>query len=224
MKIIAVSDLHGNLIKIKDSCDVVVIAGDWSPLYCQHDSLVVLSWMNTKMIPWMSLLDAGHVVFIPGNHDLACTFSFFENDLNTMLLRYKVDRKIHYLNRSYIVINGKKFYGLPDSESPKGWAFSRPFNVDYSFDDDTDILITHQPPKVGDVGYVRQFNREFGSTDLLNKILSSNIELNICGHIHTGAHGCNLLQLNNGKIASVYNTSILNEDYRVEFEPTIIEI
>lgn len=32
MKIIALSDIHGNLINIKNSSDIVIIAGDWSPL------------------------------------------------------------------------------------------------------------------------------------------------------------------------------------------------
>ena len=32
MKIIALSDLHGHLVQISESADVLVIAGDFSPL------------------------------------------------------------------------------------------------------------------------------------------------------------------------------------------------
>lgn len=224
MKIIALSDLHGNLININDACDVVVIAGDWSPLYCQQDCISVLNWWDKKFIPWMKVIDTGHFVIIPGNHDLACEYSFFREELNKILKRHRVIDKVHYLCYDSAVIGGKKFYGNPNSESPKGWAFSRPFNQTYKFDSDTDILVTHQPPMVGDVGYVRQFNKEFGSKDLLNKILNSNIQLNICGHIHTGSHEEQPIVLKNGNLASVYNVSILDEDYTVAYEPTVIEI
>lgn len=224
MKIIALSDQHGNLNKIKDSCDVVVIAGDWSPLYCQQDCMAVLNWWDKKFVPWMKTLNTSHIVVIPGNHDLACTYAFFKDELSKILLRHSMSDKIHYLCFNSIIIDGKKFYGNPNSESPSGWAFSRPYNQTYNFDNDTDILVTHQPPMIGNIGYVRQFSNELGSRDLRDKILNSNITLNICGHIHTGSHGEHSVVLYNGKRASVYNVSILNEEYRVAYEPTVIEI
>lgn len=224
MKIVAVSDIHGNLIQIKEKSDMLVIAGDWSPLYIQQDYLAVLEWMDRRFIPWMKSSRAKHIVFIPGNHDLACQYSFFKDEYNKILTRHLMNNSVHYLCHESIIINNLKFYGNPNSESPRGWAFSKPYNVDYDFDDDTDILITHQPPRFGDVGYVKQTNREFGSVDLRNKILESNIKLNICGHIHTGEHGCHQILLNNNKKASVYNVSILDEEYSVAYKPTVIEI
>ena len=224
MKIIALSDQHGNLNKIKESCDVVVIAGDWSPLYCQHDCVAVLGWWDKKFIPWMKTLNTSHIIIIPGNHDLACVYAFFRDDLKKILERHKMFDKVHYLCYDSIVIDGKKFYGNPNSESPNGWAFSKQYNQTYKFDDDTDILVTHQPPMVGNVGYVKQFSRELGSRDLRDSILKSNISLNICGHIHTGSHDAHQITLNNGKIACIYNVSILNEEYCVAYEPTVIEL
>ena len=225
MKIIALSDLHGNLISIRDKCDVVVIAGDWSPLYCQHDYLRVLDWIDKRFIRWMSSLNTNHVVFIPGNHDLVCVYSFFRKEFNKILARHRESEyNIHYLCYSSVVINGLKFYGTPNSESPNGWAFSNRYNQTYSFDGDTDILITHQPPKVGDVGYARQINTEFGSEILLSEIMKSNIRLNICGHIHTGSHEKHSIKLKNGSVADVYNVSILDEEYQVAYEPAIIEV
>jgi len=224
MKIIALSDQHGNLEQIKDSCDVVVIAGDWSPLYCQHDCISVLSWWDKRYIPWMKGINTDHIVVIPGNHDLACTYGLFRDELKKILARHKMTDKVHYLCHDSVVIDGKKFYGNPNSESPSGWAFSDQYNQTYKFDHDTDVLVTHQPPMVGDVGYVRQFNREFGSRELRNRILKSNIAINICGHIHTGSHEEHPIVLNNGKMANIYNVSILDEDYRVAYEPTVIEL
>ena len=77
MKIIALSDQHGNLEQIKDSCDVVVIAGDWSPLHYQQNYTDVLNWCDNKFIPWMKILDTDHIIIVPGKHDLGCTYSSF---------------------------------------------------------------------------------------------------------------------------------------------------
>ena len=223
MKIIAVSDLHGNLIRIRESCDLFVIAGDWSPLYCQHDCTQTLSWIDSTFIPWMKRLNAKHIVFIPGNHDIVCTLSCFKNEFDYFLKRNNCTN-ISYLCNSGITIFGRKIFGIPNSESPNGWAFSDQYNQTYDFDDDTDILITHQPPRFGNVGYVRQFNKEFGSVDLRNEILRSNISLNICGHIHTGDHTPTQTTLNNGNTAIIQNTSILDENYEVAYPYTVTNI
>lgn len=224
MKIVALSDIHGNLITIEDTSDVTVIAGDWSPLYIQHDYVAVIDWMTKKFIPWMMHLKSDYVIFISGNHDIVCSYPYFENDLSELLYRFNANSKIHYLNRKSITINNIKFFGIPDTEGLTGWAFSKLYNVDYSFDDDTDVLITHQPPQIGDIGYVSLYKKDFGSISLRDKIHDSNIKLNICGHIHTGLHGEHVTAVKNGNLARVYNTSILNEDYLVAYEPTIIEI
>lgn len=224
MKIIALSDQHGNLEQIRESCDVVIIAGDWSPLYCQQDCMSVLNWWDKKYAPWMKALKTNHIIVIPGNHDFACTYRFFKEDLYKILARHRIDDRVHYLCHDSVIIDEKKFYGNPNSESPNGWAFSMPYNQTYEFDEDTDVLITHQPPRFGNVGFVKQFNKELGSVDLRNDILRSNIELNICGHIHTGDHDTTPVILNNGKLANIKNVSILDEDYRVAYEPAIIEI
>ena len=224
MKIIALSDLHGNLIKVNDTCDVVVIAGDWSPLYCQHDYLSVLNWWDKRFIPWMKNLHTRHIVVIPGNHDLACVYKCFINDLYKIILRHNMKEKIHYLCYDSVIIDDKKFYGNPNSESPKGWAFSKPFNQSYFFDEDTDILVTHQPPMIGDVGYVSRYHREFGSFNLRDAIAKSHILLNICGHIHTGSHENHYIPLDCGNLAQVNNVAILDEDYQIAYTPAVIEI
>lgn len=223
MKIIAVSDLHGNLINIRESCDLFVIAGDWSPLYCQRDYIETLSWIDSMFIPWMKQLNAKHVVFIPGNHDIVCTLPFFEKEFKSFLKRNNCTN-ISYLCNSGITIFGRKIFGIPNSESPNGWAFSNQYNQTYDFDDDTNILITHQPPRFGNVGYVQQFNKELGSVDLRNEILRSNISLNICGHIHTGDHTPTSATLNNRKTAIIQNVSILDENYEVAYPYTVINI
>lgn len=224
MKIIALSDLHGNLINIKESCDVVVIAGDWSPLSIQHNSNLTMNWVTDTFIPWMGSLKSDHVIFIPGNHDLVCTSKKFKSDILYYTTKMNLHKKVHYLCHDSIIIDDKKFFGTPNSESPNGWAFSKQHNQTYKFDDDTDILITHQPPRFGDVGFVYQYNKDLGSIELANQIKNSNIILNICGHIHTGSHLEHIIRNKYGKLTSIYNVSILDEDYDIAYDPTVIEI
>lgn len=224
MKIIAISDLHGNLIDIKNSADILVIAGDFSPLYCQQDYSRVMDWINRRLIPWISKIKVNDVILVPGNHDLVCTYKQFSREFESIVIRHNTSQKIHYLNNSSIIIEGKKFFGTPNSESPRGWAFSDPYNQDYLFDSDTDILVTHQPPKFGNVGFVKQYQKELGSYILRSRILQSDILINICGHIHTGQHGGVEILLNNGRNAYVYNVSVLDENYDVAYPPTLIEI
>ena len=226
MKIIAISDQHGNLNQIKDSRDVLVIAGDLSPLCYQQDYDAVLNRSDNEFIPWMKALYTYHTIIVPCNHDLSCTYSSlsFKDDIDNLIKRHSMSDNTHYLCFESITIDGKKFYGNPNSESPSWRSFSDKHNQIYEFDDDTDILITHQPSRFGDVRFVRRFNKEFGSVDLRNEILRSNISLNICCHIHTGDHETTHIVLNNGNSAIIKNVSILDEDYRVAYEPVIIEI
>lgn len=226
MKIIELSDQHGNLNQIKDSCYVLAIAGDWSPLYYQQDYDAVLNLSDNEFIPWMKALYTYHTIIVTCNHDLSCTYSSlsFKDDIDNLIKRHDMCDKIHYLRFDSVIIDCKKFYGNPNSDSSYLLAFSNQHNQNYEFDDDTDILITHQPPRFGDVRFVRRFNKEFGSVDLRNEILRSNISLNICGHIHTDDHETTHIVLNNGNSAIIKNVSILDEDYRVAYEPVIIEI
>ena len=224
MKIIELSHQHGNLNQIKDSRYVLVIAGDLSHLCYQQDYDIVLNWCDNEFIPWMKSLYTYHTIIVPCNHDISCTYSSFKDDTDNLIKRHDMCDKIHYLCFDSVIIDSKKFYDNPNSDSSYWWAFSNQHNQNYEFDDDTDILITHQQQRFDDVRFVSIFNKEFGSVYLRNDILRSNISLNICGHIHTGDHETTHIVLNNGKSAIIKNVSILDEDYRVAYEPAIIEI
>ena len=224
MNILAVSDLHGNLINLNKSADILVIAGDWSPLYCQQYYDSMISWIDNKFVPWMLKQDVKYIIFIPGNHDFVCLYNQFKYDFNKILIHYNASDRIYYLNNSSVILNDIKFYGTPNNESQRTWAFADPYNCKYDFDKDTDVLITHQPPMIGDVSFIKKYNKDFGSRKLRDAILNSNIMLNICGHIHEGKHGENPVKLNNGKLSCIYNVAILNEDYLVEYKPTLITL
>ena len=111
MKIIALSDNHGLLPKLNAIGDVLVMAGDWSPLSIQWSYLDMITWIDDKFIPWMLGVNVSHIVFIPGNHDLVCTSKSFTRDFNKLLKKHHTN-KIHFLNRSSIIIDGIKFLAI----------------------------------------------------------------------------------------------------------------
>jgi Icc-related predicted phosphoesterase len=81
---------------------------------------------------------------------------------------------------------------------------------------DTDILITHGPA----LGILDCLDDKvtLGSGALLNRLEEVNPKVSICGHIHTG-HGKSV-----HKYTRCYNVSLLNEDYKLAFTPTIIKV
>jgi Icc-related predicted phosphoesterase len=84
-----------------------------------------------------------------------------------------------------------------------------------------DILVTHQPP----LGYgdcCDPTNSEtpapLGNPDLLSAIQRIRPRLVICGHIH-GGYGRFECQH-----TTIYNVSVVNDDYELARSPTIIDV
>ena len=69
MKLIAISDLHGNLPEIKEKADIMIIAGDISPLNIQGNKPKMIKWLKTTFIDWINSLNVEKVHLIAGNHD-----------------------------------------------------------------------------------------------------------------------------------------------------------
>ena len=69
MKVIGISDLHGNLINIPE-CDVLCIAGDVITLNAQRIFDASEYWWKNRFIPWVMQLPCKKVLVIPGNHKL----------------------------------------------------------------------------------------------------------------------------------------------------------
>jgi hypothetical protein len=83
--------------------------------------------------------------------------------------------------------------------------------VSGSIPEGTDIVVSHQPPYgCGDRG--------LGSHELRAAIRRVKPRLVICGHIHEGfgRFGC--------EGVTVYNVSVVDEQYRLVHEPTLIEL
>ena len=219
MKIAAFSDSHGMLPQIKP-VDVVVIAGDLSPLRIQRNDVMMSIWFQDEFLRWCKDTPCNRVIFTAGNHD------FYFYNFAAMLAMIKesgLQDKVKYLIDESCEYDGKKFFGCPWCEGPKGWAFitNDPAKT-YKHITNCDVLITHQPPKVDTLGTSYPgfaWARDFGSERLLKAIEKHDIEYNFCGHIHTGTH--------NGiehKGTKFYNVSLLDEDYQNVFPITYLEI
>ena len=232
LRIVAMSDMHGELPVEVQECDVVVIAGDIMPLDIQRNIPASSKWFNRAFIKWANNLPCQKVILVAGNHDFWMQTERWHDkyplvpSIEYCLLSPTGDGKIVYLRDSGYEFNGYKFWGSPWIDGLPGWAFNTKEQATY-FDmipRDTDVLITHAPA-YGDVGTVLQkcwnYNSNFGSIALRNALEEEGcqIKLSFAGHIHSGLHA-------GEKIGNTmcYNVSIKDENYRYTHEPFYIEL
>ena len=154
-KICALSDLHGHLPKI-ESCELVLLAGDIVPLNIQFDNAASTLWFLDEFTKWIDSLPCDEVIMIAGNHDkLIERASFIIHAVES-----KTDFKLTYLSGTtyeYIARSLKhyKIYGSPFCHKFGNWAFmqSEEWLKDYydNIPEDTDIILTHDTPMLGDL-------------------------------------------------------------------------
>lgn len=202
-KIVAISDLHGNLPEIP-ACDILLIAGDICPNGSSQQS-----WLDGPFRKWLEGIK-GEVFACAGNHD----FIFQESPHSVPNLPW------HYLEDESAEYMGLKIYGTPWQKRFGDWAF----NLDESdlasrwdqIPDDTDILVTHGPPLYfGDL--VERGTHE-GSPSLLKRIVQISPKLVVFGHIHNGRGE----YLHNDVMMA--NVTLLNESYKMVYPPWTYEI
>lgn len=188
MKIIAISDLHGNL-PIIPPCNLLLIAGDICPVY-DHSLQFQQYWLDTTFRRWLKELPVKHIVGIAGNHDLI----FQEKPHWVPKLPWI------YLQDSGTEIEGLKIWGTPWQKRFHDWAF----NLDEEelvkkwdmIPLDTDILVLHGPPYgYGDEAprIIKDENEQewpgfehIGSPSLLSRLKLIKPKLVVFGHNHDG--------------------------------------
>jgi hypothetical protein len=237
VKICAISDIHGSLIEIPE-CDILCICGDILPLDIQRNNDESVAWLAGPFQNWLLDAPCKYVVMIWGNHDWygekCCRGGLegweqcerlFKRDLGP-------DPKIHILQDEEIEVLGIKFYGTSWCPSLRNWAFygdSETLKARFSdIPTDTDVLLTHCPPKFGSQGVVLETNwnyrNDFGCQELQDVIVEK-FKHKTCttyilsGHIHSGLHNW---EVNEG--LTYRNVSLLNEDYELSYQPFIFEI
>jgi Icc-related predicted phosphoesterase len=232
MKIVAFSDTHGLLFKDVPKCDVVIIAGDITPLNIQNDVDKCIAWFCMEFVPWAEALPCKKVLFVAGNHDRWLeaigpkAYRKAKEVMNMLFCSKRGNTKIEYLQDNYVEIEGKKFYGFPWCPHLSNWAF---YKTDEELETQVehiphcDVLITHCPPKNTLQSTVLQpgWNHmaDFGCLQLTELIGRRVINWCICGHIHSGKHTPDQLVGTN-----VVNVSIKDEDYKPSYDVFVFEI
>lgn len=234
MKIASISDLHGNLItypstywKGLEECEVLFICGDVLPLDIQFNSVKSFDWLLREFKPWAEALPVEKIFLTAGNHD-----AFFERHPEGSKSLFPTFEKVTYLPNEYteyLSTQDSKLYrifGTPYCHIFGMWPFMRDeetLKEKYSeIPENIDILFCHDAPYgVSDICY--QFyqwdKRHKGCPVLRDAILEKKPRYCFHGHLHSTNHAEELLG-----DTKVYNTSILNEDYKITYDPVILEI
>lgn len=243
MKIVAISDIHGYLMKPSEmpEGDVLCICGDIVPLEYQNSTPKSIAWFCLEFIPWVDKLDYKKVIFIAGNHDFFLQNIAYSNNMPDYLKdakevmqtllpghNYSLHKKLVYLFDNSYSYNGVTFYGSPWIADLANWAFFKTreglTKAWYNIPKKVDVLLTHMPPATAYVGDVLQhglFNTmaSYGSQELSDAIASRKIKYAICGHVHSGNHKPTEV---NGTV--YVNVSLKDENYNFSYEPFVFEV
>lgn len=234
MKVAVISDNHGFLPIYPslywegiEECELLLICGDILPLRMQTNMMESRIWLTEEFKPWAASLPVEQVYFIAGNHD----FWFERNDLTAHQIFSSHD-KVRYLKNEYVdylsTQDSKvyRIFGTPYCHIFGNWAFMRdeetlakkfsqiPGNVD--------ILLSHDAPYgTSDICFegFSASKGHIGCPELRDAIIASKPKYNFHGHLHSANHGEEIL----GE-TKVYNTSILNEQYDLVYEPLMIRL
>lgn len=188
MKIVATADLHGYFPTI-EPCDLLLIAGDISPIHTDdfglrvHEKDAQKRWICSIFKDWLKEQPAKDIVWIAGNHDYGPETPGFAR---------KVAREFpsntHYLKSESVEVQGKMIYGMPWTPNLSNWAF---YASDAAWHwlgndipGDTDILVLHSPPSgiMLDGGHP-DWASPYILMEITNRVLP---ELCVFGHIHEG--------------------------------------
>ena len=234
MKIAAISDIHGNLIEYPsnywkglEECEVLFICGDILPLKIQFNMVRSQLWLEQEFKPWAERLPVEKIFIIAGNHD-----AWFER--NDQLAReiFPQDAKITYLCNEYIEYTSiqdtyeYKIFGTPYCHKFGNWAFMREDDILMKkfneIPNHLDILFTHDAPYgTSDIcleGWAADGQHK-GSLPLRDAVVKKCPEILLHGHLHSTNHEREMLYE-----TEVFNTSILNEEYKITYNPLIILI
>ena len=208
MNITIISDTHGlhEELSLKKG-DLLIHAGDITEYGTKEETSDFLNWFTVQPFT--------HKIFIAGNHDL-----FFEGS-SKAIIKKLIPKNIIYLQNAGVEINGLKIWGSPVTPYFLGMAFNGKAAIKKVWNkipDNTDIIITHGPPKtIMDAG--------IGCIELLNRINKIKPLLHCFGHAH-GVSGCETIGNVNFINAALANTldPFNNEPYKIIGTPIIFEI
>lgn len=229
MKILAASDIHGNLDGLDlTGIDIAILAGDIAILHglSLWDKYDQINWMNNEFKQWCNRWPNCKIVFVPGNHDFfpLAKEHLRRLDVNTAL---NLAENATMLVDEMVELDGLKIYGSPWVPTINyRWAFEADDSMlKTKFDmipEGLDILVTHCPPRLElldvSLAYGADSDR-FGSNELTEAMLKKKPKMCFCGHIHSGQH--EMAKIGSSK---VWNVSRVDEQYKIAYGPIVVEL
>lgn len=208
MKIVCISDTHGQLAKMSvPDGDVLVHAGD-ATMRGTHRELY-------EFAKDMSRLAHSVKIFVAGNHDLGL------QDHPDQLEDLVRSAGIVYLRDSGVTVGATRFWGSPWQPEFHNWAFNLPRGPQLAakwalIPKTVDVLVTHGPPY--GVLDVAPRGGHVGCADLAAAIVERKPAVHVFGHIHE-CYG----QVKRGETLHV-NASSCNSRYQPVNPPIAVEV
>lgn len=206
MKLIFISDTHGKHEQLSlPPGDVLIHTGDVSGRGTVREIQSFLDWFSEQ--------DYKYKVFIAGNHD-------FLAERAPSIFRSLLSDQYIYLENETVTIEGIKIWGSPATPWFHNWAFNyaRGAEIKAIWDTipmDTDIILTHGPPKgIGDFT-ITQVNA--GCEELLKRVRLIQPRYHVFGHIHEAAG------IYEQEPTTFINASVLNIQYQLVNDPVVID-
>jgi Icc-related predicted phosphoesterase len=198
LSFVVLSDTHNHHDRIFDNIipgDVLIVTGDFT----KRGTLIELGNFNTFLGQVKLKYGFKYIVLIAGNHDINLDPRFnpsIEESIGTLL-----SNVTHYLCNSFVIIEGIKIYGTPYTNCRGAYGSSNLNSVWELIPDDTDVVLTHCPPKnILDLAWVpkqessdvcdichksHKYYEHWGSDTLKHHILNRvKPKLHIFGHVH----------------------------------------
>lgn len=236
------SDTHGYLPTIDEPFDLLLISGDVCPAH-DHYFAFQKEWIEKTFVDWVNNAlpfrdEYGKVVMIPGNHDFV--FERWHQPDFDHLKRLTDGRLIVLKNTQYDFeyldeeegIKTVKIFGTPYCKIFGNWAFmvgEDTLRKKYAeIPEGIDILLTHDAPKLNKLGLIQEgWNAgvDAGNAILDEAIREKKPHYVFCGHIHSGNHNFELVNVNQDAgedeeevLVKMANVSYINERYRPAYD------
>ncbi|KAI0147578.1 Metallo-dependent phosphatase [Xylariaceae sp. FL1272] len=203
ISVVCISDTHNSECPLPDG-DILIHAGDLTHSGSLQELQAAINWLRQQPHPVK--------IAIAGNHDLLLDpMKDGQNGgASASAARSRIDwGDVLYLQDSSATItcpNGRRLniYGSPKSRRHGNWAFQYSREEDvwaHSVPDNTDILVTHGPPRA----HLDLTN--LGCNNLLRELWRVHPSLHVFGHVHEG-YGHEWIQFD--KLQDAYERTIMD--------------
>ena len=229
MKVCAISDMHGILNFDIEPCDILCICGDIVPLRVQTYHQGTLEWLAKEFVPWCEKQPCEKVFLIAGNHDWIAMKhpDDWEAMFKDTKITYLYDKEVEYVKETDDDYQSIRIYGTPWCHQFYNWAFmTSDTNLEKIYSKipyKVDVLLTHDAPYgTSDICMQNVYwnnGEHIGSRPLRDAIIEKKPKWNVKGHLHSTNREIEIL----GE-TKVVSCSILDESYRLIYDPQIIKL